>query len=206
MKSSSELFELIHSLNKTEKRYFKLHVAKYNYAESNYLKLFDALDRQEAYDEKAIRKYFQKETFVLQLNVTKKYLFKLIMKSLNAFHADMSVNSRLNEMLINVEVLYDKGLFIPLQNILTKAKNIAVRYEKFPQLLEIIRWEKRMMSAKDFKGTNANKARLLIAEERSIFEKLTNHSNYWEIASSVSLINQKDPRQSASIVLIPSVL
>jgi hypothetical protein len=104
------LHQLIKSLSKAEKRYFKV----YNSAKSestNYVKLFDAIDKQDIYDESAIKDVFKDSKFVRQLHVTKNQLIKLILKSLRNYHSSISVESELNLILRNIELLFRKELF-----------------------------------------------------------------------------------------------
>lgn len=63
MKPSTELFDLIKSLTKSEKRFFKLHSALQS-SDKNYLRIFDAIDKQKAYDEEGLKKLFAKEQFI----------------------------------------------------------------------------------------------------------------------------------------------
>ena len=58
MKPSSELFNLIKSLTKSEKRFFKLSSSLQS-GEKNYLKIFDAIDEQDEYDEYALKDMFK---------------------------------------------------------------------------------------------------------------------------------------------------
>lgn len=53
MKPSVELFNLIKSLTKSEKRYFKL-TSTLQSGEKNYLRLFEAIENQKVYDEEEI--------------------------------------------------------------------------------------------------------------------------------------------------------
>lgn len=110
MIKKEQLFILIKSLSKAEKRYFRLACRQAETA-SNYLKLFDAMDAQEEYDEKAIRKKFKKETFCNQLHVTKSYLRQFILKSLRNFHTKISKDAELKDALRNVEILFHKELY-----------------------------------------------------------------------------------------------
>ena len=57
MVKKDRLFELIKSLSKSEKRYFKLFCSSES-GKSNYLKLFDAIDKQEVYNERIHQKTF----------------------------------------------------------------------------------------------------------------------------------------------------
>ena len=52
MKVSNDLFELIRSMDKTEKRYFVLNSGKVNRSSKLYLELFKALDKEKIYNEK----------------------------------------------------------------------------------------------------------------------------------------------------------
>ena len=63
MKPSTELFDLIKSLTKSEKRFFKL-ASSLQTGDKNYLKIFDAIDRQSNYDENTIKGQFKNETFI----------------------------------------------------------------------------------------------------------------------------------------------
>ena len=60
-KVKEALFELIKSLSKSEKRYFKLLSSRHTIGdENNYVKLFDFIDKQTTYDEGVIFKEFKK--------------------------------------------------------------------------------------------------------------------------------------------------
>ena len=51
-KVNSALFDLVKSMSKSEKRYFKLMSSRHTIGdENNYVRLFDFLDKQEEYDE-----------------------------------------------------------------------------------------------------------------------------------------------------------
>ncbi|HQZ43738.1 MAG TPA: hypothetical protein PK735_12690, partial [Flavobacteriales bacterium] len=73
MKPSTELFDLIRSLTKSEKRFFKLHSSLQS-GDKNYLRIFDSIDKQKAYDEEALKKQFAKETFIKHLPSEKNHL------------------------------------------------------------------------------------------------------------------------------------
>ena len=52
---SDQLFKLIHSLSKGEKRFFKIYTTRINpTGDKKFLRLFDAIEKQEMYDEDAI--------------------------------------------------------------------------------------------------------------------------------------------------------
>ena len=149
---SNDLFQLIHSLSKQEKRYFKLYASRHVIGEKNkYVLLFDAIAKQEKYDEEKIKKKFANQVFIKQLHVTKNYLYKLIMNSLRLFNENKS-EDQFHNLMRNAQILFDKGLFEQGQKLVNKAKKEAQENEHFLQLLEVYRWEHRMIHKNnDFK-------------------------------------------------------
>src|ERR1700750_2123647 len=108
-RNTDELFQLIQSLNKTEKRIFKLHVKRISGNDDlKILALFDALDSMQEYDEeKLLRKNpsIQKQ----QLSNMKAYLYKQILTSVS--HASDDLEIELSEQLMFARILYNKGLY-----------------------------------------------------------------------------------------------
>ena len=110
MKPSNELFMLIKSLNKSEKRFFKLS-STIQAGDKNYLRIFDFVDKQEEYDEEALKVAFQNETFIKHLPSEKNHLYKLILKSLRSYYSEQSISSILKQEIKNIEILYAKALY-----------------------------------------------------------------------------------------------
>ncbi len=148
MRPSDNLFDLIKSLNPSEKRHFKLYAQRHIVGEeNNYLKLFETIDKQDEYDEEALKKKFRLEKFVQQIHVAKNYLYNLILKSLNEYHTVDSANIQLRELLNSSEILFDKGLYKQASKILIKLKEKAYRYEKQVYVLEVILLENKIVFA-----------------------------------------------------------
>ncbi|MFM7726445.1 MAG: hypothetical protein ACKO7B_07070, partial [Flavobacteriales bacterium] len=139
MKPSSELFELIKTLTKSEKRFFKLQSSLQS-GDKNYVRLFDVIDGMDAYDEDVVKKTFKGEKFINHLPSEKNHLYKLILKSLRGYYSETSVASGLKQDIKNIEILYNKGLFGECIKFIERAKKIATRYEKFYYLFELISW------------------------------------------------------------------
>lgn len=141
MKLSTELFDLIKSLSKSEKRYFKLHTSLQG-GDKNYIKLFNEIDAQCQYDELEIKEKFKDEKFVKQLTFTKNYLYRLIMKSLQAFHSDKSIDSKLCDIIQNCKLLYSRALYREFFTNIKTGKKLAEKYERFNYHLQLIEMEK----------------------------------------------------------------
>ncbi|MFL5764781.1 MAG: hypothetical protein ACJ77K_12630 [Bacteroidia bacterium] len=142
MKPSNELHQLIKNLSMSEKRYFKIFSSRHVIAgENNYIRLFDAIEKQPEYNEEKIKDLFRKETFISHLPSEKHYLYQHVIDSLNAFHKDRTFLTRYCNILMTIETLYNKGLFDQCKRIIRKAKDEAYSAEKFSILKLIVRWE-----------------------------------------------------------------
>jgi hypothetical protein len=121
--------DLIKSLKQAshEKRFFKLHSALQS-GDKNYLRIFDAIDKQKVYDEEGMKKLFAKETFIKHLPSEKNHLYKLILKALRAYHCrELVVSGMLKQEIKNIEILYQKALYVECNKLLHRAKRIAGR-------------------------------------------------------------------------------
>ncbi|MEO8514243.1 MAG: hypothetical protein ABI543_11825 [Ignavibacteria bacterium] len=131
MKVSDDLFQLIKAMSKSEKGYFKKFASKHTIGEKNiYVKLFDAIDSKSEYSEEVIKAKFKGEKFVTSLYSTKNYLFNLILKALSSYHSERFAVSKLNMMMIELNVLFEKGLHRQFRTLLNRAIALAVENDK----------------------------------------------------------------------------
>jgi hypothetical protein len=141
---SDTLFQLIHSLEKSEKRHFKLYIKRSSTKEDlKIVQLFDALDKLTDYDEKnLLRKLpgIQKP----QLSNLKTHLYKQILASLRLLKSADSIDLQLNEMFDYAHILYKKGLFQQSLRMLDRAKETAKANQKFNFLVQVLALEKRI--------------------------------------------------------------
>ncbi len=187
MKPSQELFKLIKSLSKSEKRFFKLSSSLQS-GEKNYIKLFDYMDKQDSYDEDLLKHHFRKERFVNHLPSEKNHLFKIILKSLRAFYGEQSVNSYLQQEIKNVEILFSKALYGECHKILRKAKKVAQENERFYYWFELISWEKKLLEESYEEGNFDFNLDALIAEEEDVIGKLRNLAEYSVLYSKINYV------------------
>lgn len=145
MVASESLFLLIKSLNKNEKRYFRLSANKYSFKnKNNYLKLFDEIERQTVYDEQKLKERNKKESFVNNLAVEKHNLYKIILKSLSNYYKAKPIKLKIKEYIGFAEILLQKSLFADYEKQLLKAKRLAYKYEKWLYVLEIITMQRKL--------------------------------------------------------------
>ena len=135
------LFVLIKSLSKSEKRQFKLYVGRLGVNEdSKFLLLFNILDKMSEYDEQAIlKKDIVKKQ---QLSNLKAHLYKQILISLRLNPLHQNIRAQIREQLDFATILYHKGLYKQSLKILDKAKTLAINYEEKNIAYEILELEK----------------------------------------------------------------
>ncbi len=98
-RSTDTLFQLIHSLQKSEKRNFKLYVTRNSSGEDlKIIQLFDALDKMQEYDEASLLKK-NPSIKKLQLSNLKAHLYKQILSSLRLLENDENIDIYLHEQL-----------------------------------------------------------------------------------------------------------
>lgn len=187
MKPSTELFDLIRSLTKSEKRFFKLHSTLQS-GTKNYMRIFDAIDRQHVYDEDALRRQFEGENFVKHLPSEKNHLCKLVLKSLRAFHAEATVSGTLKIASKNIEILFAKALYEEASRTLQRAKRVAKENEKFYYWYELLNQEKQLLEEDYASGRFSRDLEDLVAEEREVLAKLGNLAEYHVLYSRINFV------------------
>ncbi|HEY6162676.1 MAG TPA: hypothetical protein VI112_15715 [Bacteroidia bacterium] len=145
------LFTLIRSLNKSEKRYFKLYcsIQQKEGEEMNYLRLFEAMEDMEGYDEAFILGKFKGEAFLQQLHVTKNYLYNLILRALRGFYHEALPELTFSNLLQNIEILYSKGLFSECLRQMNKLEKLASEAEDHIRLMQVYRLRLHLLQRHD---------------------------------------------------------
>ncbi len=141
MAYSADLFQLINAMTKSEKRYFKL-FSSFQSGSKVYITLFNAISKQQEYDEEKLKKQLKISAFA----TVKSYLYNLILRSLRSQQLNQNVSLQLKDMLKDVEILYQKGLYQQCSRLLAKARKIAKQYEKHIHLLELCQYEHLLTS------------------------------------------------------------
>lgn len=143
-RSTDALFQLIKSLEKSEKRNLKLFVNRNSGSESlKSLQLFDALDKMNEYDDALVLKKapsIKKQ----QLSNTKALLYRQILSSLRVLKDERNTDLQLHEMLDNARILYNKGLYHQTLKILERIKEFARTHHQLTYLQQALFFEKKI--------------------------------------------------------------
>lgn len=144
------LFELIGSLTKSEKRSFKLFAKRSGAtSEAKFIRLFDAMERLDSYNEPVIRKRLPSVSDTQFANL-KSHLYGQILASLRLSNIKHDIDIALREQLDYVRVLYKKGLYHQSLRVLNKAKNTTGNYRKDLFQLALLDYEKQIRSQQVF--------------------------------------------------------
>ena len=169
---ADELFHLIKTLEKGEKRNFKLYVSRnISSDELKIITLFDAIDKLDQYDEDVILKKnpsIQKQ----QLSNLKSHLYKQILSSLRLIRNDQSVDMQLHEMLDHARILYNKGLYHQSLKMLQKIKELAGEYNQMSFGVQALFFEKKIESLHITRSFN-DRAELLSKEMDDVSNRLS---------------------------------
>jgi len=143
-RSADELFQLIKTLEKGEKRHFKLYVNRNGAGDDlKIIQLFDAIDRLESYDEEVILKKnpsIQKQ----QLSNLKAHLYKQILNSIRLIKNDQHLDIQLHEQLDHARILYNKGLYHQSLKLLQKIKELAKANNQITYWVQALFFEKKI--------------------------------------------------------------
>jgi len=188
MISSSALFDLIHSMSPSEKRYFKLHISKQALdGQKKHEKLFDLIEAQKVYNETEIKKKIGDEKVVGYFAAAKNYLYEVVKDSLFIYHLNLSKESVFKKELQIISLLYDKGLYDQCEKLVTKIEKRAAREELFLYQYEALIWRARL--ARNIIGrTNYNKLLEMTNNINEALEKESNRANYSRLMSLTSYL------------------
>lgn len=160
------LFDLIKSLSKSEKRQFSLYAGRLGVNEqAKFMQLFAILDKQSQYNEAQILAH--KEISKKQLSNLKGHLYKQILISLRLNPIHQNIRLQIREQLDFATILYHKGLFSQSLKMLERAKTIALDHEEKNMAAEIIELEK-VIESQYITRSISNRAELLVAESATI--------------------------------------
>lgn len=166
---SKHLFSLIKSLSMSEKRHFKLFSSMHVKSEkNNYVRLFDAIEKQDVYDESQL---IRSEKYVSDLSVLKARLYNAILNSLRSYNANASVKNKLKAEIDHIEILRNKGLTDQAKKILQQAKKKAEKFEFWEIWLELFNWEINLIKTENYVNTGLSELEGYFSEYRNVLKR-----------------------------------
>lgn len=139
MEKPDFVIDLVRSLSKPEKRYFKLFAARYKQdGEKKYLQLFRAFEKMRTNDPVELAGKLKEDEYSGTLAGDKHYLSEMLVGSLRHFHAESTVQARLANEMLAVELLRRKGLFAHALRRLLRLKKEAACCELAETVVQAI--------------------------------------------------------------------
>ncbi|NDA61922.1 MAG: hypothetical protein EBX50_07760 [Chitinophagia bacterium] len=170
-RSADTLFQLIQSLERSEKRNFKLYITRNSgSSDLKVVQLFDALEAMKHYDEELLLKKnptLQKQ----QLSNLKAHLYREILASLRILKQDENIDLQIHEQLDFARLLYNKGLYLQSLKLLEKVKELTRNNNQVTYLQQILFLEKKIETLHITRSIQ-NRAEQLCAEVDEVNDRV----------------------------------
>jgi hypothetical protein len=182
------LSDLIKTMGKSEKRFFKMTASTEETDSSHLTALFNVLEKEEMGPEKALKSLEGSENQVAQL-------YNLILKSLRNFYSESNSAFRIKDDILNLRCLIDKAQYKQSRKMLSVLKRTLYESEEFSCLLKTFDVEKKLTV---FEGSKALQTmpQAIAREEQSIINKQLRIINYHRL-----LLQIKQPGKEEVSVL-----
>ena len=178
------LFNLIKSLKKSEKRYFK--TTENQHEDKKYVRLFDLIDQQKEFDE---NKILDKEPSLnpTQLSNLKAHLYNKILQNLRMYNANSVSEINIHSLIDHVQILFNKSLYQQCTEVLKKARKNAERIDNLEMQLEILNWEKKLLPYTT--GKNAlDDVNEIVLKVQDVSHRINNINTYTNLHVQLSTI------------------
>ena len=141
-KESDELFDLIQTLTKTERRYFKLHFEGRTHGElRKYLEVYDALASMKSYSREQLQKKIKHQNILKYYSKAKAYIIDAILDAMRDFYRSQTYIDQLYSEAANVRFLSSKGLRSQYKKFLQQTKQRCYEVEYWRPLLDLLETE-----------------------------------------------------------------
>ena len=141
-----QLFGLVNSLTKAEKRNFRLYARRIQgEGDAKFIQLFDLLEKQKVFNEELLLRKL-KDSNKSQFSNLKRHLYQHILTSLRLVELGKREEIQVREWIDYADILYGKGLYLQALKLLARAKTLAISINHDLLHLEIVEFEKRIES------------------------------------------------------------
>ncbi|MCP4439838.1 MAG: hypothetical protein GY810_12915 [Aureispira sp.] len=173
-----KLFRLIKSMQSSEKVFFKKMANLYRKSgTSNYVTLFDTIDKQKEYDEEKLIKKLKGTSFIKHLAVSKNHLYENILRSLRLYRRGNDNKRKVYQNINDIIILKELSL---KEDMIKKAKStkaLAWKIEEFNALHQLIEFERGYYRLERTK-TQAETLQKLNEETQKVLDYQQNSHTY----------------------------
>lgn len=185
-KIQDHVFNLINSMNKSEKRYFKIYASKHVIGESNnYEALFDYLAKQDVYSEQLLRKHFFGQPMLNNFTITLHRLYDHLLKALESYHSSTSVSLELRHQLNYAEILLAKSMYAACDKMCNKIEKAALESNNSAAILEMNSIRKKLKEIKNYEKTDEQELKAIADRDQKALEHLKFTTQLWYTKSRI---------------------
>jgi hypothetical protein len=193
--ASSSLHELIKSLTKSEKRYFKIYASRHTIGEkNNYLELFDYIASKKVYDEQTLFDHFKGQAFLNRFSITKNRLYESIIRSLDAYHSTHSAEAQLYKQLHASSLLFRKGLYQQSLKILRSARKLAEKNDCTIILMQINEKLKKLNESCGKKCFDQDAIQIIYERDIAYGDTISYNNTLWRTKGKLFALIEKNGR------------
>jgi len=188
----NDIADLIRSLGKAEKRFFKMMISTENVDVDLLVKLFNEIEKETVSIEK-----LERSGYYTEYDVEK--LYNIILKSLRAFHAENNPTFRIKDEILNLRCLFDKAQYRQCRKMLTSLKRELYDNEHFNFLLKLFDIEKKLIMFEEGKEIQLKPA-MIAQEEDSVINKEQKILQYQKLLINIQKrAEDKDPALASTL-------
>ena len=192
--SKNDLFELVKSLSKSEKRFLKLNAAATGLP-NNLVTLFNDIENEAEFTEDIFSKIKKTKSLSDELNNNSpETLYNFVLQCLRSFHAENNASFIIKDEVTNILNLFDKAQYKQCRKILNKQKQEAYRFERFHFILELISLEKLLITIETRFNVTNNTIENLVKESQDVIEKARNLGEYSMLFSTINLMARESTK------------
>lgn len=183
-KQKNHLYKLVKSLDRAEKRHFRLFVGRTKRGEEAlFLQLFDLLDKSNTYSEDKIREKLPGKVSKGQFANLKRHLNKQLLTSLRLLLVNRHIDIEIREQLDFARILYSKGHYMESLHRLERIKGIAKSNNQDILHLEILEFQKLI------EARHVTRSRQVARKMDSLLKESTERSIVTQTASVMMNLN-----------------
>ncbi|MCW5900004.1 MAG: hypothetical protein KIT10_12115 [Flavobacteriales bacterium] len=192
-KAHDHVHRLVRSMTSTEKRYFKVHTGRHGQGTGQH-ELFDAIAAMEVYDEAALLERFRDQAFSHHFAITKRRLYASILRCLEAYHADGSVDARLHGMLRQVDLLHERALYEDAAKLLQGTRRLARQHDRRAILLALQDRERKLLEQGNYGKARLSDVERLATGSAELLAEQAELDTLWDLKSRVFLLLYREGR------------
>lgn len=194
---SDDLFQLIHSMDRTEKRRCATDIcdksdqSKKNTSRLRYLDLYQAMNKMDSYDESKLKKKFPK------LADDKNKLYDIIMKILRDYHFANRISFQIDEFIHYAQLQKEKGLANQALRSLSRAKELAVKVDDNLKMAIILKMESEINILNLSSENDVKIAKDVVENYMVSIEKVEEETRFFVLHKKIGLERELHSRENA---------